>query len=71
MGGNKMTTTKFWIQANENGIIKNIPHTEGANYQFLQREKAKEFLFLLRKNNPDTIFRLVICKEKYTFGAWE
>jgi hypothetical protein len=67
----KDSTTKFWVQANENGVGKNVPHTGNANYQFIQRETAKEFLNKLRENNPETKFRLVICKEEYTFGAWD
>jgi len=67
----KNSTTKFWIQANEDGVGKNVPHTGRTNYQFIQRETAKEFLNRLRKNNPETKFRLVICKEDYTFGAWD
>jgi len=72
----KISTTKFWVQANENGVGKNVPHTDKPkigkpNYKFIQREKAKKFLVQLRKNNPETKFRLVICKEEYTFEAWD
>ena len=67
----KDSNTKFWVQANENGVGKNVPHTGKTNYQFIQRETAKEFLNQLRKNNPETKFRLVICKEEYILVAWD
>ena len=30
-----MKTTKFWIEANENGIPKIVPHDKKKNYKFI------------------------------------
>lgn len=65
------STTKFWVQAIENGVVKNVPHKGKIKYQFIQRATAKDFLSQLKKNNPETKFRLVYCKEVYTFGIWK
>jgi hypothetical protein len=65
-----MKTTKYWIQALEDGQPKIVPHTGKNKYQFIQLKTANDFLNELRKNNPETQFRLVTCKEEYSNGPW-
>lgn len=67
----KHSTTKFWVQANEDGIPKNVPHTGKKNYMFIDKDKAKNFLKDLQTHNEGVKFRLVTCKEEYTFHKWE
>lgn len=67
----KYSTTKFWVQANEDGIPKNVPHTGKKNYMFIDKDKAKKFLKDLQSNNEGFKFRLVTCKEEYTYDKWE
>lgn len=60
----------FWIEANEDGTARKVPHTGKKDCEFLNRETAKEFLMQLRTNNPETKFRMVICKQEIINGAW-
>lgn len=53
----KNSTTKFWVQANENGVGKNVPHT-GKKIINLFNEKQQKSFFLnyektILKQNSD------------------
>lgn len=38
---------------------------------FIDKNKAKKFLKDLQSNNEGVKFRLVTCKEEYTYDKWE
>jgi hypothetical protein len=63
-------STTFWIEANENGTPKKVPHHGKKNCEFLNSGNAREFLQQLRTNNPETKFRMVTCKSQITAGPW-
>ena len=62
--------TTYWIEANEGGTAKKVPHDGKKNCEFLDPDNAKQFLQQLRTNNPETKFRKVTCKCQITAGSW-
>jgi len=67
----KFSNTIYWVEANESGEGKIVPHTRKENgetyYKFMDRSQAKKFRDELIECNTDTTFRLVKFTETYSF----
>jgi hypothetical protein len=64
------TTTTYWIEVNEDGVPKKVPHTGKKHCEFIDKAKAVDFLENLRANNKPTKFRLAKCTKVYGFGEF-
>lgn len=67
----EITSIKYWVEMNDKGTPKIVPHDAKKGYLFLIRKPAEKFLKNLRKSNPNSTFRLVICKVTNTYLSWE
>lgn len=67
----QQTTIKYWIEVDENGTPKIVPHDGKKNYMFLIRKTAETFKKKLKKANPNNKFRLVVCKVTNNYCNWE
>jgi len=67
----KFSNTLYWVEANESGKGKIVPHTRKETgdtyYKFMDRSQAKKFRDELIEYNTDTSFRLVKLTETYSF----
>ena len=66
-----MKITKYFIQSQEEGTPKRVPHTPTTGAcDFLDKKMAEEFMNGLIKANPHTSFRMCAAETIVKHGIW-